>query len=117
MRGHSPSCPVPSCCFPSHVPVAEQEVDGLFRRHLQPHYPMGVSRHHEGLVADDSIPVYFFAWEIPVDIKSLSEVPLTMELFLKDRPVLRQAREAALPFKPCFSAFGHLTFGLSSLVL
>lgn len=117
MCSHFPSCPVPSCCFPSPVPAAEQGADGLSRRHLQHHNPTCLSHHHESSVADDSIPVYFFAWEIPVDIKSFSEVPLTMELFLKDRPVLEQAREAALPFEPCFSALGHLTFRLCSLVL
>lgn len=112
MCSHSPSCPVPSCCFPSPVPVAEQVADGLSKRHLQPHNPTCLSHHHEGLVAEDSIPIYFFAWEISVDIKSFSEVPLTMELFLKDRPELEQAIEAALPFKPCFSALGHLIFRL-----
>lgn len=107
-------------CFPSPVSVAEQEVDGLSRSlmaqagatfHL--HNPASISHCHlmkiQGLMWNYS--GLFLCREVPVDIKSLSELALTVELVLVDRPELEWTKKADLPLNLAFRPLGMSAVG------
>lgn len=59
----------------------------------------------------------FLCREVPIDIKSLSELALIMEFILVYRSELEWTKRADLPFKPCCSAVGHVGCRLCSLAL